>query len=158
MALLAALALFSPVILWNAQHQWASFAFQGTKRLAGDFNFSLPALLGAILLLLTPTGALAAIAVVLSKTSRLTTSANIQHHRADRLLLLSVLIPFAVFFLCSLTRQTKLNWTGPLWIGVMPSITALMIYERSASPGRPSWSERFARYAASAWPATIVIW
>lgn len=157
LALLAALALFSPVILWNAQHQWASFAFQGTKRLTGDFNFSLPALLGAVLLLLTPTGALAAIAVVLSKTSRLNPSADIQHHRADRLLLLSVLIPFAVFFLCSLTRQTKLNWTGPLWIGVMPSITALMIHERSASPGRPSWTERFARYAASAWPATIVI-
>ncbi|MBL8302047.1 MAG: glycosyltransferase family 39 protein, partial [Ideonella sp.] len=30
-----ALAVFSPVLVWNAQHGWASFAFQGTRLSAG---------------------------------------------------------------------------------------------------------------------------
>lgn len=29
-----ALALFTPVILWNARHEWISFAFQTSRRLA----------------------------------------------------------------------------------------------------------------------------
>ncbi len=33
---LLALAIFSPVIIWNAQHEWASFAFQTSRRLGGD--------------------------------------------------------------------------------------------------------------------------
>jgi len=31
-ATLLAFALFSPVILWNAQHDWASFSYQGAQR------------------------------------------------------------------------------------------------------------------------------
>ncbi|UYN99486.1 MAG: glycosyltransferase family 39 protein [Devosia sp.] len=34
LALVIALAIFSPVIIWNAQNQWASFGFQGGRALA----------------------------------------------------------------------------------------------------------------------------
>ncbi len=34
LALLIALAIFSPVIIWNAQHGWVSFGFQGGRALA----------------------------------------------------------------------------------------------------------------------------
>ena len=37
-AALVALAVFSPVLLWNAQHGWASFAFQGGRAAAARFQ------------------------------------------------------------------------------------------------------------------------
>ena len=40
-AALLALAVFSPVIIWNAQHDWASFAFQTSRRLAEAPQFAL---------------------------------------------------------------------------------------------------------------------
>ena len=59
-ALIAAL-IFSPVIIWNFQHGWASFGFQSTRRLSAHADFSLHELIGSILVLLTPTGILAAL-------------------------------------------------------------------------------------------------
>src|SRR5262249_8173955 len=44
-ALVIALAIFAPVILWNAQHEWASFAFQTSRRLAESPRFALHKLL-----------------------------------------------------------------------------------------------------------------
>jgi 4-amino-4-deoxy-L-arabinose transferase-like glycosyltransferase len=38
LATLAALLVFSPVIAWNAQHGWASFAFQGGRAAAARFQ------------------------------------------------------------------------------------------------------------------------
>ena len=52
-AVIAAL-LFAPVIKWNAAHDWASFAFQSSRRLSASVRFSLPELIGAAALLLTP--------------------------------------------------------------------------------------------------------
>lgn len=37
LAVVLALLVFSPVIVWNASHEWASFAFQGTR--AGGLRF-----------------------------------------------------------------------------------------------------------------------
>jgi hypothetical protein len=37
-AVLLALVVFSPVILWNAQHGWASLAFQGGRAAAASFR------------------------------------------------------------------------------------------------------------------------
>src|SRR5262245_2145837 len=36
LAFLLSLVIFSPVILWNYQHQWASFTFQFNRRLLGE--------------------------------------------------------------------------------------------------------------------------
>src|SRR5215813_5333785 len=36
LALFLSLVIFSPVILWNYQHQWASFAFQFGRRVLGQ--------------------------------------------------------------------------------------------------------------------------
>jgi dolichol-phosphate mannosyltransferase len=36
LAFFLSLVIFSPVILWNYQHQWASFAFQFGRRLSGE--------------------------------------------------------------------------------------------------------------------------
>ena len=57
---LIALLVFAPVIVWNIQHDWASFAFQGARRLGERTpQFSLHVFLGSVVLLLTPLGVLA---------------------------------------------------------------------------------------------------
>ena len=38
LAMALAAALFSPVIVWNAQHHWCSFAFQGARALGGKWH------------------------------------------------------------------------------------------------------------------------
>ena len=38
--------LFTPVIYWNATHQWASFLFQSTRRFAATTSIDLPYLFG----------------------------------------------------------------------------------------------------------------
>ena len=53
-AVLLAIVIFSPVIIWNARHQWASFAFQSADRVAVARRFSTHELLASILVLLTP--------------------------------------------------------------------------------------------------------
>jgi hypothetical protein len=67
LAAVIALLIFSPVIMWNGSHEWASFKFQGAGRLTGRFDFDLPDMIGSILLLLTPTGLLTAGAVLWAK-------------------------------------------------------------------------------------------
>jgi dolichol-phosphate mannosyltransferase len=59
-AALCAMLIFTPVVYWNAMHDWASFVFQGPQRLRGHFKFSLHLLVLSIPVLLTPTGFLAA--------------------------------------------------------------------------------------------------
>ena len=117
-ALLAA-AIFSPVVIWNFAHHWASFAFQSTGRLHESHRFALPSLLGSILLLLTPMG------VVLAVQS-LRARRDDPPAEALRRLFAQVftLLPLAVFVVFSLVHRVKLNWTGPLWLAVIPQIAA----------------------------------
>lgn len=149
-----AVLLFSPVIIWNAQNEWASFAFQGVGRVAGKFDFDLPDLVGSILILLTPIGVTALMATMLRRGAILdpTDSADAwAQRRTHRLLVLLTLLPLAVFVGFSLFRNTKLNWTGPLWLGVLPYIAHLMTKPVPASAGRlVTWAQR-------PWKATVLV-
>lgn len=121
--LAAALAsiLFSPVVFWNAQHDWASFQFQGTRRWSGQTEFSLPEMLFAVLLLLTPLGILSVCSSLRSfKNSGFQSSVT---SRVDPRLLFArvfVVLPFGVFVIQSLRHNSQLNWTGPIWLAAIP--------------------------------------
>ena len=121
-AVALALAIFSPVIIWNAQHDWASFAFQSADRVAEKWRFSLHELLLAVLVLLTPVG----VALVWKS---LRGTRNYPPSDARHLLFARVftLVPLAIFVLFSLTHRVKLNWTGPLWLPVIPAMAALLV-------------------------------
>ena len=115
-ALIAA-GIFSPVIAWNAAHHWASFAFQSMGRLQEAHHFALPALLGSILLLLTPLG------VILAEEALMTRTDIVPDLNRQRLFArVFVLVPLAVFLIFSVSHQVKLNWTGPLWLAVVPEV------------------------------------
>jgi dolichol-phosphate mannosyltransferase len=112
-----AAAIFSPVVIWNAQHEWASFAFQTSRRLAEPPQFALHKLLGSMLALITPTGLLA---IVL--TRRLG-----GNQRQARFMSLALLIPLSVFAIFSLRHEVKLDWTGASWSAALPALACSVL-------------------------------
>jgi dolichol-phosphate mannosyltransferase len=146
-AALLALAIFSPVIIWNAQHEWVSFAFQTSRRLAETSQFALHRLIGSIIVLITPTGLLAVIAALLGRqVGEETPNAG----RRRRLFNLAILVPIAVFALFSLRHEVKLDWTGAPWTAALPAMAYVMA-------NRDLRAARFAQWVRAAWMPTIVV-
>ncbi len=137
-AVLAAV-IFSPVVIWNAQHDWASFAFQTSRRLAEPPQFALHKFLGSMLALITPTGLLA---TALTRRS----GADV---RQSRFLTLALLIPLCVFALFSLRHEVKLDWTGPCWAAALPALACSVLGVGTID--RP-WRDG----VRAAWPPTAV--
>ena len=149
-AVIIALLLFSPVIVWNYGHNWASFVFQGERRVTGMTEFSTHILIGQILLLLTPTGVLGLLAfLVHGRSLPLSSRPQAGPRRTYLFFLLMLAAPLSVFLFFSLTKEVKLNWTGPLWLAAIPFIAATMSGEMAA-PALIRWTRRL-------WPATVVI-
>ncbi len=127
LAAITALLIFSPVIYWNYQHDWASFLFQSQRRIDDAFRFSTPDLLGAILLLLTPTGVLAAwTSMRVFRQPKQTLSEQVSDIGRRHQIFAScmALVPLAVFFFFSLGKEVKLSWAGPLWLAFIPLIAS----------------------------------
>jgi len=131
LAALCALGLFAPVLVWNIEHDWASFAFQTSRRLAEAPRFALPSLLGSIFLLLTPIGALALVLGLFSKDG--------QPGGGRRFLTLATLLPLAVFCVFSLRHQVKLDWTGAPWVAAIPILSAGMVWSGAKLGGLRGW-------------------
>jgi dolichol-phosphate mannosyltransferase len=147
-----ALLIFSPVLIWNAENNWASFVFQGPRRVAGDFSFSLPALIGSMFLLLTPAGLLSTAAFFKGKLWSPELWSKETAGRSQTLFsLVFTLLPFAVFFFFSLFRQVKLNWTAPVWLAVLPFMATTMM-----TAGSGLYHNRLLSAVQRSWPATIL--
>jgi dolichol-phosphate mannosyltransferase len=148
-AMLAAV-VFTPVVLWNAQHDWASFAFQTSRRLAERPRFSLHKLIGGALVLITPTGVWAVVAAFVRRGSRPGMGTGEERlARAWRLLLFALLVPMTVFFFFSLRHEVKLDWTGAPWVAALP-VLAFGVTRSYAAPA-PGWC----RGLRAAWPPTV---
>lgn len=156
-AVVIALLLFSPVVIWNFQHDWASFTFQSQGRLASKFSFSLPRFLGNVIVFLTPTGVLSVFAIALSRKPFLANMASFsqspinQLRRNYFLLTWLALFPVAVFATISLFRASKLNWTGPCWLALVPLMALLL------TPKSGATSTRLLTWCHRAWLPTLVI-
>src|SRR5271167_1010876 len=125
LAALLAVAVFSPVIIWNAQHEWASFAFQTSRRLAEAPQFALHKLIASALVLITPTGVVAVIAALLRGRSGI--DGDPQATRRRLLMNLAILVPLSVFVAFSLRHEVKLDWTGAMWSAALPALGCSMI-------------------------------
>lgn len=120
LAIALAITLFSPVIIWNARHDWASFRFQFIERFVGqsfNVNFVLTFLLYQ-LTALTPLllwGCVALYARVLRTRRRLLTS--------RWLVAVSFSLPMlSLMAYKSLRYEVHLNWTLPLFLSLMPAL------------------------------------
>ncbi len=149
-AAILAWAIFSPVIWWNYQHDWASFLFQSQERLQAKTIFSTHKLLGSVIALLTPTGLLAVYASMRPQFAWQKTAGAVHLNTSNRnylFCLLMALVPLSVFVLFSLTKQIKLNWTGPLWLSILPFMAYTMVHKKGRLQG----------WVAGIWPGTMVI-
>jgi 4-amino-4-deoxy-L-arabinose transferase-like glycosyltransferase len=134
-AVLIAFTLFSPVLIWNAQHDWASFRFQFVRaaathelslRTVGDFFGLQFFLVGPILL-----------PVVLSAVA-LTAWRGVRRRDAVALLLATgVMVPFGYFLWKSLTLRVGDTWPMFLWpVGFAAAAINIAMLPRE---GWPAW-------------------
>ena len=158
LAIIIAIIIFSPVILWNAKHEWISFFYQSRDRMADHFEFYLPYFISSIILIITPTGFLSVIAILLHKRAVIFRDNAIAgnaiynaNNRSYFLLMALTLFPIAVFLALSLFRETKFHWTAPCWLGIIPYMA--LITDRSSQ----SSSSKLLEWSRRAWPATMVI-
>ena len=113
LAVLIALAVFSPVIVWNWQHDWASFRFQFVRvgadhglsvRTVGDFLGLQAALVGPILF-----------PVVLAGSVMLAWRGYRRMNPVFILLSTCALVPFAFFLWRSLSLRIGDTWPMLIW-------------------------------------------
>ncbi|WP_456705078.1 glycosyltransferase family 39 protein [Bradyrhizobium sp. USDA 4449] len=113
LALLIAIGVFSPVLIWNAQHDWASFRFQGVRatanygislRTIGDYIGLQFGLVGFVML-----------PVVLSGLAMTAWRGYRSREPVAILLSTAVLVPFAYFLLKSMTLRVGDTWPMFMW-------------------------------------------
>jgi dolichol-phosphate mannosyltransferase len=146
LAALLALAIFSPVLIWNSQHDWVSFAFQTSRRLAEAPRFTLHRLIASMLILITPVGVLAIIAALWTKSPG--EEAQQPSVRGRRFVNLAILVPLSVFALFSLRHEVKLDWTGALLTAALPVMGGTVVAIAARAGGMRAWIK-------AAWPPTV---
>ena len=135
LAALIAVVVFLPVLIWNAQHDWASFRFQFVRAVAthqlsfrtvGDFIGLQFGLVGFVLL-----------PVVLSGVTLTAWRGYRSREPVAILLSTAVLVPFGYFFWKSLTLRVGDTWPMFLWpAGFAAAAINLAMLPRE---GWPDW-------------------
>lgn len=134
-----ALLVFSPVIAWNATHDWASFAFQlkhGLAPVGGSAIRRELELLGGQAALVSPVlFVLLFVASFRALGTSVTTHAQRRSPVAGRLLAVVAVLVFAFFVYSATKRRVEANWPALAYI---PAIIVLATHAGSARWGR--WS------------------
>jgi dolichol-phosphate mannosyltransferase len=108
-----ALVVFSPVVAWNATHDWASLRFQSIGRLEEGRS---PRLTSALAYVLLQAGSVMPLTVPAAAAAVV---AGLKSGSADRRFLLCLSLPLLAFFLCiGFTRSTHAFWPLPAWVAL----------------------------------------
>jgi 4-amino-4-deoxy-L-arabinose transferase-like glycosyltransferase len=149
LAALIAVIVFLPVLIWNAQHDWASFRFQFVRAVAvhelsfrtvGDFIGLQFGLVGFVLL-----------PVVLSGVTLTAWRGYRSREPVAILLSTATLVPFLYFFWKSLTLRVGDTWPMFLWPAGFAA-TAINLFMLSRE-GWPDWMVK----SSFAWARVAVI-
>ena len=135
MALVVALVVFSPVIIWNAQNQWASFLFQSTRTAGQQTN--LPWDLGLFwvyqIAVLTPL-----LFILFIKAAGVGVQRGWMRREDAWNFAVSFAVPlFLVFVLASFKTGVHINWTAPAYLSW--TFLAAAVWQQAISdpaPGR----------------------
>ncbi|WP_439361827.1 glycosyltransferase family 39 protein [Bradyrhizobium sp. DASA03007] len=148
LAVLVATLVFSPVLIWNAQHDWASFRFQGVRatasygislRTIGDYIGLQFGLVGFVMLPVVLTG------LVLTAWRGYRTREPVAI-----LLSTAVLVPFLYFLVKSMTLRVGDTWPMFMWpVGFAAAAVNL------ATMRKEGWSARMLRSSAF-WARTSI--
>ena len=138
LAVLITIAVFSPVLIWNVQHDWASFRFQGVRatanngmswRTVGDYIGLQFGLVGFVML-----------PVLLSGLTLTAWRGYRKHEPVAILLSTAVLVPFLYFLWKSLTLRVGDTWPMFMWpVGFAAAAINLVTLPRE---GWPEWIVR----------------
>jgi dolichol-phosphate mannosyltransferase len=123
-----ALLLFSPVIIWNSEHEWASFLFQSARRIGTNYEFSVHVLIMQMLVMLTPTGLFAALLVFLPRICTRIAGPALSD-RNCLFMWVFIGVPLTVFLGYSMSHSMSahLFWNGPVWLATLPTVAWLMV-------------------------------
>lgn len=149
LAVLVAIAVFSPVLIWNAQHDWASFRFQGVRatanygislRTIGDYIGLQFGLVGFVMLPVVLTG------LVLTAWRGYRTREPVAI-----LLSTAVLVPFLYFLAKSMTLRVGDTWPMFMWpVGFAATAVNL------ATMTKEGWSARMLE-SSLFWARTAIV-
>jgi hypothetical protein len=125
LALVVALAIFSPVIIWNAQHEWASFAFQSSRTSGGKGN----ALMRLGWFWLVQLGILTPPLFVLlaMAATRAVKRGWLQREDNWNFVAAFSLPLFFLFAFASLKTEVHVNWTAPAFVSLSIGGAALWL-------------------------------
>ncbi|MFO7579848.1 MAG: glycosyltransferase family 39 protein [Nitrosomonas halophila] len=144
LAALLALVLFSPVIIWNMENNWASFLFQ-TDRIGGPQPaFSTHKLILYIAIVLTPVGLAAALLAL-----RTLVSDPSQASRKRLFIGVFTGVPLLFFIAVSTFDAPRFHWNSPLWLALIPTM-AWMLGQNSTHP-------KVAHALRAAWQPTLIL-
>lgn len=135
---LLAVIVFSPVLIWNSQHDWVSLAFQSSRRLnemGGIKPRYFLMLVAQQFVIVTPYLFVVSIASLVREFSRWFTRGI---DDAVRLLLIGAAVPLLLFTGISFRSIVKINWLAPaFWPLIVLGIRHLLA--RGGSERRMVW-------------------
>jgi dolichol-phosphate mannosyltransferase len=154
---LLACVVFAPVVVWNMQHDWASFAFQGSRRLDPEAKrFGLHLFVLFLFFVVTPwgiagfvRGARRAAHAAAVENPKEATALPYLRARELRFAVVFTVVPLLPLAITSLWTETKLHWTGPIWLAALPVIATTMAITADAR------GSRFDRLLAASWPHLV---
>jgi 4-amino-4-deoxy-L-arabinose transferase-like glycosyltransferase len=157
LAALIALVVFSPVLIWNYQHDWASFRFQVVRAVA-DREFSLRTV-GEFIGLQFGLVGFVLLPVVLSGVTLTAWRGYTTREPVSILLSTAVIVPFGYFLWKSLTLRVGDTWPMFLWpAGFAATAINIAMLPRE---GWPAWmiqsTMRWARVAVISGIAFVVV-
>lgn len=123
---------FAPVLLWNAEHAWLSFVFQGSRAVGTSFHISglLATILGPAVYLF-PWTWLLCLSILFKRLKNFRSVADI-----DRLLACLALVPIMLFLLVSPLRETLPHWSLIGFVALLPLAGVRWAEWSAANPQR----------------------
>ncbi len=149
-----AMLIFAPVVAWNAQHEWVSFAKQFGRAAGSEYSGRyIGEYLGALAGLANPAVFLAACAAAaLAWRERHASSLALDTDGEARRLLLALTLPMLLyFFKHALHDRVQGNWMAPVF-----PLLALLAADWATSPPSLRW-DALARWRAVMWSSVVCI-
>ena len=136
---LVALLIFSPVLVWNAHHGWASFVYQSGRLTVWRWSVrSVLEFIGALFLLATPPIFILACAALCSPRTEF-------YVGSGRVLLTAFIAPIVLYFLWHSTHErVQGNWPAPVY----PAVAVLAAWASCELSGREGWLGRLVLWSA----------
>ena len=124
LALPIALAVFSPVIIWNSHNQWASFLFQSTRTVGPQKH----TLKNVGIFWLFQLGVLTSFLPLFAAAAvRGIRRGWLQHDDRWNFAASFSLPLFLLFVAASLKTEVHVNWTAPAFLSLLPGVAALLL-------------------------------